>query len=74
MNLIKDLTKLCASKKKLRAEAISILREMDSKDLKILEREGPQKQGLARKVFNYPGDHSEQRLLDLLKKKTELGI
>ena len=74
MKLIRELTELCATKKKLRAEAISILRAMDPKDLKILEREGPQKQGLARKVFHYPGDLSEQRLLDLLKKKAELGI
>ncbi len=73
-NLVRDLTELCAKKKELRASAIGILREMDSKDLTILEREGPQKQGLARKVFHYPGDLSEQRLLDLLKKKAELGL
>lgn len=73
-NLIRDLRSVCATKKRLRAEAIEILREMSEKDLATLQRKGPQKQGLARKVFHYPGDLSEQRLVALLEKKEELGL
>jgi hypothetical protein len=72
--LIKKLEKLCVTRKTLRAEAIEILRDMSKDDIVILEREGPQKKRLAWKLRHYPGDLSEQRLMDLLKKKEELGL
>ena len=70
--LIKDLEALCATKKELRAKGIEILRGMSKTDLNKLGFYASGK--LSWKAHNYPGDISEQRMVDLLKKKAELGL